>query len=527
MLNPIQITSTRRSSCIPRIEDFPKTIRANADGTLAIYTSMDEENKTELFTEIPFVAIYGMHTRPRDYNNVGRSSSDETVLKPKVTSFTRPLFIATLAVANIQFMTGYNYVVLNAPEKYVFPGHSTFEWSVAVATLAFGGPIGAAVGGSISEKYGRRFALLLNSLVFLVGGIVQALAPSLEYLTLARFLVGLASGICTVLAPIYLGELAPPHLRGMLGTVNQFAMVIGSFAAYLLSFPYESSWRILFSVTIWFAVLQLCIIPFVVESPRWLLQQNAEDQLGKVILRKLRGNDVLEEDIDRELASYSFATSAFSPMSTKGQSLLMQMLKQPSTRYLFFCCVGLHVMQQSCGVSAVFYYSTSLFDGIIANPLVGTAFVGAVNVLFTYIALFLMDRYQRRTLLLYSIGGMFFSCLLLVLSQAGVVGGNYLAVLSVNVFVAFYEIGTGPIPWLIIAELFEAKYVTLTMTICSQLNWLINFGVGLTFPTIHQALGDLAFLPFCVILFISFVCTYRFIPENHENTLGKVVDSII
>jgi SP family facilitated glucose transporter-like MFS transporter 3 len=344
---------------------------------------------------------------------------------------------------------------------------------------------------------------------------------------MARFVLGFSSGVATVLVPIYLGELAPPTLRGTLGTINQFALVVGVLAADLFSFPFATAdgWRVLFSVTIFVAVGQLLVAPFVVESPRWLLQRDPTDPNARQILKELRGcqND---EEVEKELATYIIAADAQRQEHKSQVAVLSEMMSQKGVRLLFLSCICLHMAQQLCGISAIFYYSTSFFEGVIENPLMGTTLVGAVNVLFTYVALLLMDSCRRKSLLLWSIGGMFFSCVAVILSQAGVLSSGA-SLLAVNVYVAFYEIGVGPIPFLIIAEMFEAKYVIVTMSICSQLNWGVSFFVGLAFPTMSKALGKYTFVPFGVVLVLSFIFTWKILPETHGKTPEEMVEDIV
>ena len=150
-----------------------------------------------------------------------------------------------------QFLVGYNTGVMNAPEKVVFPGHSTGLWSFAVAAFAVGGPFGAIVGGKMADQRGRRGALLIDTWTFLLGGFLQTIAPDMFTIIISRFIIGFASGYSSVLVPIYLGELAPPTLRGMLGTLTQFALVIGILFADLFAFPFATAerWRVLFAVT--------------------------------------------------------------------------------------------------------------------------------------------------------------------------------------------------------------------------------------------------------------------------------------
>lgn len=186
-------------------------------------------------------------------------------------TMTYPLLAAVLVSMISQFLVGYNTSVMNAPQNVVFPDHTIGQWSVAVSAFAIGGPFGAIAGGYLANKRGRKGALLLSSWIFIVGGLLMGLALSVYWLIPARFLVGFASGLSSVVVPVYLGEIAPPTLRGTLGTCTQFAQVIGILASSVLAFPLatESGWRYLFLVTPLLCVFQLLMSSFLLESPRY------------------------------------------------------------------------------------------------------------------------------------------------------------------------------------------------------------------------------------------------------------------
>lgn len=196
--------------------------------------------------------------------------------------------------------------------------------------------------------------------------------------------------------------------------------------------------------------------------------------------------------------------------------ILWEMVTFPDIRFQFFCSIVLHVGQQLCGVAAVFYYSTSLFEEIMNNPLIGTTSIGVINVVFTYVALLLMDSCRRKSLVSWSVGGMILSCSGLILCQAGLINDQMgiPSLLLVNAYVAFYAIGLGCIPFLWIAEMVEPRYVAMTMSICSTINWLANFVVGLVFPIIKEYLGSLTFVPFAVVLVLLYLFVWIFLPEN-------------
>ncbi|CAN0392030.1 unnamed protein product, partial [Laminaria digitata] len=265
---------------------------------------------------------------------------------------------------------------------------------------------------------------------------------------------------CSVVVPIYLGELAPPTLRGTLGTLTQFALVSGILGSNLLAFPLATTggWRYMFALTPVIAVVELLCVPFIFESPsRWLLARDEYSMQARVAIMKLRGftNDQeVQIEIDHILEASSAQRTSHTSAHSRGA--VLDLFADKRQRLLVVSFVVLHAAQQLTGINAIFYYSNSFFVGIIDNPLIGTTLVGVINVVATYVALQLMDKTGRVPLILWSAGGMLASTVLVTLSLLGLLP-NVVAVFGVMAFVTFFEIGLGPIPWLIVAEMFDAK----------------------------------------------------------------------
>lgn len=297
------------------------------------------------------------------------------------------------------------------------------SWSIAVAALPVGGPIGALAAGGLADSRGRRGALLICTWTFFFGGLLQTFALGMGTIILARAIIGFGCGFSSVLVPIYLGEMAPPTLRGMLGTFTQFALVIGILVADLMSFPFaqEGKWRFLFALTPVISAIQLLMAAFLLESPRWLLGRDPNSLQARYIIKRLRGLRY-DHEVETEVGHFVMGGAAQRQEKSSGLAVLKEMWGKPKIRTLLTSALFLQVAQQFSGINAVFYYSTDFFDGIIANPLVGTTIVGAVNVLATYGALVLMDRCGRRTLILISTGVMFLCCIWVVSSLLGYVG---------------------------------------------------------------------------------------------------------
>ena len=259
----------------------------------------------------------------------------------------------------------YNTGVMNAPANVVFPGHSTLAWSLAVASFAVGGPFGAIVGGRMADSRGRRGALLLDTWLFLGGGLLQTFAPDMMTIIVSRFIIGFASGYSSVLVPIYLGELAPPSLRGMLGTITQFGLVVGILVADLLAFPFatKDGWRTLFAVTAIIAFGQLLMRPFLLESPRWLLGRDPKSLKARYIVKRLRGLRY-DHEVETEIGHFVMGGAAQRQESTSQWDVLKEMWSNPKTRMLLISSLFLQMSQQFSGINAVFYYSTSFFEGV-------------------------------------------------------------------------------------------------------------------------------------------------------------------
>ena len=203
------------------------------------------------------------------------------------------------------------------------------------------------------------------------------------------------------------------------------------------------------------AVAQLLLSPFLLESPRWLLGKDPKSLKARYIIKRLRGlrND---HEVETEVGHFLIGSGAQNQEQATTMGVLKDMWSQRNIRSLLISALLLQMGQQLSGINAVYYYSTSFFEGVIDNPLVGTTIVGGVNVLATYAVLFLMDRCGRKTLILWSSGGMFVSCIVIVLSLLGFFN-NMTALVAVNVYVIFFSFGLGPIPWLICSEMFDGK----------------------------------------------------------------------
>ncbi|XP_073342265.1 solute carrier family 2, facilitated glucose transporter member 3 [Pagrus major] len=459
--------------------------------------------------------------------------------KKKVTAYLL-YCVSTAVIGSLQF--GYNTGVINAPEQKLrrffqnvstersgepfSTGANTMVWSFAVAIFSVGGMIGSFCVGFMVNKFGRRKSMLLSNVLALLGGGfmgLSALAQSYEMVIIGRFIIGVFCGLCTGLTPMYVGEISPTALRGAFGTLHQLGVVIGILVAQIFGLESllgsDTLWPLLLALTILPAVMQTIMLPFCPESPRYLLiSLNQEEEARKALVR-LRGTEDVNDDI-QEMKEEGMK------MAMEKKVTIPELFRSPNYRQPIIIAIILQLSQQLSGINAVFYYSTGIFTTAgVTQPIYATIGAGVVNTVFTIVSLFLVERAGRRTLHLIGLAGMAVCALLMTISLALVEKNqslSYLAIVAVFGFVASFEMGPGPIPWFIVAELFSQGPRPAAMAISGFSNWTANFLVGLGFPKLAELCGAYVFIIFMVLLIFFFIFTFLRVPE----TKGRTFDDI-
>lgn len=459
--------------------------------------------------------------------------------KKKITPYL--LFcVSTAAIGSLQF--GYNTGVINAPEqklrtffqnvsfeRYGEPfsaGSTTMVWSFAVAIFSVGGMIGSFSVGALVDRFGRRKSMLLANILALLGGGLMGLSSlsrSFEMIIIGRLIIGVFCGLCTGLTPMYIGEISPTAVRGAFGTLHQLGVVIGILVAQI--FGLESLlgsdllWPLLLALTIVPAVLQSIMLPFCPESPRYLLIVLNKEEEAQKALERLRGHEDVSDDV-QEMKDEGLK------MSMEKKVTILELFRSPVYRQPIVIAIILQLSQQLSGINAVFYYSTGIFaDAGVTQPIYATIGAGVVNTVFTVVSLFLVERAGRRTLHLIGLAGMAVCALLMTIALALVKTTpalSYLAIVAVFGFVASFELGPGPIPWFIVAELFSQGPRPAAMAVSGFSNWTANFLVGIGFPKLAEVLEAYVFLIFMVLLIFFFIFTFLRVPE----TKGRTFDDI-
>ncbi|XP_040087406.1 solute carrier family 2, facilitated glucose transporter member 1 [Oryx dammah] len=450
------------------------------------------------------------------------------------------LAVGGAVLGSLQF--GYNTGVINAPQKVIEefynqtwmqryaepipPATLTTLWSLSVAIFSVGGMIGSFSVGLFVNRFGRRNSMLMMNLLAFVSAVLMGfskLGKSFEMLILGRFIIGVYCGLTTGFVPMYVGEVSPTELRGALGTLHQLGIVVGILIAQVFGLDSimgnQELWPLLLSVIFIPALLQCVLLPFCPESPRFLLINRNEENRAKSVLKKLRGT----ADVTRDLQEMKEESRQ---MMREKKVTILELFRSAAYRQPILIAVVLQLSQQLSGINAVFYYSTSIFEKAgVQQPVYATIGSGIVNTAFTVVSLFVVERAGRRTLHLIGLAGMAGCAVLMTIALAlleRLPWMSYLSIVAIFGFVAFFEVGPGPIPWFIVAELFSQGPRPAAIAVAGFSNWTSNFIVGMCFQYVEQLCGPYVFIIFTVLLVLFFIFTYFKVPETKGRTFDEI-----
>jgi sugar porter (SP) family MFS transporter len=395
---------------------------------------------------------------------------------------------------------------------------SAFDKELVTSLLLVGAMVGALFAGRIADHMGRRPTVLMTAAVFIVGVLGAAFSPTFASLVVMRFVIGLAVGSASMVVPLYIGEIAPPRIRGALVSFNQLALTAGILTAYLIDYWLSSSqnWRLMFGLATIPAAALFVGMLFQDESPHWLVAHGREEQARRV-LHRVRANTDIEAEIDevRRLSQHQ-ATN--------------RELLDPSVRRALTVGVLLAVFQQVTGINTIIYYAPTLLHSAgLGNSaaLLANVVNGAVNVGMTLVAIRLIDRVGRRPLLLCGTAGMAVALVVLALSF---LGGSHLsgalailAIVALLVYTGSFAIGLGPVFWLLISEIYPVKIRGKAMSVATMANWGANFVVTITFLTLLDAIhGSGTFFLFATLTVLAWVYFNLRVPETKGRSLQAI-----
>lgn len=394
---------------------------------------------------------------------------------------------------------------------------TSFQSGLVVSSMLFGAVIGAGSSGPLSDKIGRRRLVLFIAIIFALGAFILAIAPNVTILVLGRIVIGLAVGGSTATVPVYLSELAPTELRGSLGSLNQLMITIGILAAYLVSYGFADmgAWRWMLGLAVVPSIILLIGIAFMPESPRWLLENKTEKAARHVM--QITYSD---EEIDREIKEMK-------ELAEKTESS-WSVLKSKWLRPTLIIGCTFAILQQFIGINAVIFYASPILTkagfGESASIL-GSVGIGVVNVLVTVLALFIVDKIDRKKLLVVGNIGMVASLVIMAILiwTLGIQSSAWIIIVCLSLFIVFFGASWGPVLWVMLPELFPTRArgaATGIATLVLNIGTLI---VAQLFPMINAALDvEWVFLIFAAIGVVALIFVIKFLPETRGRSLEEI-----
>jgi sugar porter (SP) family MFS transporter len=514
---------------------------------------------------------------------------------------TRFVTTTALIVALGGFLMGFDASVISGVVGFIEVEFALapIEVGWAVSSLALTATLGMMLSGPLSDRIGRRPVLKIAALLFAVSGIASALAPGFVTLVIARMIGGLGVGAALIIAPMYIAELAPPASRGRLVSFNQLNIVVGISTAFFTNYLiltlgessaawagalrlHEWNWRWMVGIMTLPAVVYLFALSFVPESPRWLAMRGRDDE-ARAILSRVSNAGQADRDL-REVKDGIEAESRLGQVSWRA-------LGHPSLRLVLTIGIAVGILQQITGINSVFFYAPMIFEqsGIGTNAaFMQAALVGLVNLVFTVVAMGLIDRFGRRPLLGFGLSGIALSMLLLAygfgsatytLDREAIAGlpaaidhqqlatladttydsdiafreavthavghdayqqfeprvvssaismNPLLVLVAVLGFVASFAVSIGPVMWVLFSELFPNRVRGLAISFVGLINSAVAFTVTLVFPWQLQTLGSSAtFLIYGLLALVGLVFVMRILPETKGRSLEELEAALV
>ncbi len=401
---------------------------------------------------------------------------------------------------------------------------STEMKELIVSSVLFGAMFGSLSSGRLTDRFGRRRLMLIISGLFIVGTYIASFATEVYAILLGRLFIGFAIGIGSYTAPLYIAEVSPYELRGGLVSLNQLAITIGILCSFIINYAFtniDGSWRWMFGIGLVPAILLSIGMIFLPESPRWLVKQNRLDDAIK-ILKHLRHSTDVSHEINEIQHSLQVKQAGFREIFS------------PWILPVLFLGAMLGLIQQVTGINTIIYYAPTIFQlaGFpdASSSILATVGIGIVNVLATIFAIYYLDKWGRRPLLLVGLVGMFVT--LLGLSMAFRVGAEasmlpWIAMGCTFLYIICFAFSLGAILWLVVSEIFPLEVRATAMGVAVFSCWLWNFIVSSTFLTLLNAIGPSAtFLVYAILCIFSFIFCYYKVPETKGVTLEQIEENI-
>lgn len=423
------------------------------------------------------------------------------------------------------YLFGFDFAVISGALPFLRESFQLDAWweGFLTGSLALGCILGCLLAGRLADQYGRRPGLMLSALIFAVSSLGMALSTGLSTFVLMRFAAGIGVGMASMLSPLFIAEISPAEMRGRNVAINQLTIVSGilvtNLVNYFISGSGPEAWRWMFGLGAVPSALFLLGVIWLPESPRWLAS-NGKTEAARTVLKKIGSPEFVEKtiaDIDRSLPGMAAKPSCAAVFSK-------------DVRPAVVVGVVLAVFQQLCGINVVFNYTSTIFESVGADldrQLFETVSIGIVNLLFTLLAMWQVDKLGRRPLMLYGALGLsvIYIVLAFFLQQQASPG-----VISIFVLLAIAMYGTSlaPVTWVLISEIFPNRIRGLASSVAIVSLWVAYFILVFTFPILAERLGTYGpFYVYAVICFLGFLFIKFRVRETKGQTLEQLEETFI
>ncbi|MDW4072793.1 sugar porter family MFS transporter [Staphylococcus saprophyticus] len=414
---------------------------------------------------------------------------------------------------------GYDMGVISGALLFIkddIPLNSVTE-GLVVASMLVGAIFGSGASGPLTDRLGRRRVVFVIAIVYIVGALILALAPSMPVLVIGRLVIGLAVGGSTAIVPVYLSEMAPTEQRGSLSSLNQLMITIGILSSYLINYAFTpiEGWRWMLGLAVVPSLILLIGVAFMPESPRWLLEHRSEKAARDVMKLTFKDSEIDKEIADmKEINSISEST--------------WNVLKSPWLRPTLIIGCIFALLQQIIGINAIIYYAPSIFSkaGLgDATSILGTVGIGTVNVIITIVAIMIIDKIDRKRLLVIGNIGMVASLLIMavLIWTIGIQSSAWIIVACLTLFIIFFGFTWGPVLWVMLPELFPMRARGAATGAAALVLSIGSLLVAQFFPILTEVLPvEQVFLIFAVIGICALIFVIKYLPETRGRSLEEI-----
>lgn len=434
------------------------------------------------------------------------------------------IFLISLIAAFGGLLFGFDIAIFSGTIPFIQPYYQLSEAQLGWtgSSLYVGCIIGTLITGYLTDRFGRKLPLIIAAAIFMLSSVLMGWAPTYSLLIFWRIVAGIGVGAASMLSPLYIAEVSPAATRGRMVSINQLTIVIGILLAYFSNYllaDMENNWRWMFTSGSVPSVLFFLCVFLVPESPRWLLSKGKTDQ-AKSVLAQIVGPDHVESEVR--------AIQAGAQRQVKGK---LSDLIQPGITFVVVLGITMAIFQQISGANAIFFYAPIIFEKAgmdVKDQLFQQIMIGGINLVFTLLAMQLVDRLGRKKLMLGGSALMALWLFLVGLCYYFNLFEGFQLTFFVLAFIATYATTLAPVTWVLISEIFPTRIRGIAVSVATCALWMACFALAYGFPVIIESLeAPQTFFLFSGICLLYFFILLKYVPETKGKTLEEFETEII